>query len=492
MGEQTAMSKKSRPKQQQTKPAVVRHHDGFTSFTNGLGLGADNVLTTAQYLTTSNLTSDRTQLDSMYRESWIIGAAIDAIADDMVRSGISIESSNTTTEIAQMQRKMTSLGLWRAINTGLKWGRLYGGAAALIMIEGQDVSTPLDVNTIMEGQFKGLRVFDRWSLMPSMSFIHDGGNDGLPEYYTVTDSTMSLSADQRTFHHSRVIRFTGIDLPVWDAVNEQMWGASVIERLQDRLIAFDSATMGAANLVNRAYLRTVRIDKLRDILAAGGEAEANLIKMFLMVRTMQRNEGLTLLDKEDEFDTHTYQFSGLSDIILQFGQQISGAIETPLVRLFGQSPAGLSSTGESDMRNYYDGILAKQEARLGEGIGLLLQILHQSMFKKRAPDDFGFTFVPLWQLTQEQMAEIAERKSKVIIEAFNSGVIKKSTALKELKAISVNTGVFTNITDEDIKGADGEDPPLPPAMVTALAPTLAPTKDSALSRTMRKLFGKKA
>jgi hypothetical protein len=38
----------------------------------------------------------------------------------------------------------------------------------------------------------------------------------------------------------------------------------------------------------------------------------------------QTNEGITVLDAEDDFDTHQYSFSGLSDVLIQFAQQLVG------------------------------------------------------------------------------------------------------------------------------------------------------------------------
>jgi hypothetical protein len=48
------------------------------------------------------------------------------------------------------------------------------------------------------------------------------------------------------------------------------------------------------------------------------------------------------------------------------------------VRLLGQSPAGLNSTGESDWRNYYDGINARQNKDLGDGTTTIYKLTAQS------------------------------------------------------------------------------------------------------------------
>ncbi|MFX8496860.1 phage portal protein, partial [Acinetobacter baumannii] len=78
-----------------------------------------------------------------------------------------------------------------------------------------------------------------------------------------------------------------------------------------------------------------------------------LVEQINQIRLWQSNEGLTLMDAEDTYEAHQYSFAGLDNILMQFGQQIAGALGIPLVRLFGQSPAGFSATGESDLSNYY-------------------------------------------------------------------------------------------------------------------------------------------
>lgn len=454
-------AKQRRKAARDKSPVAATTRDGFANLTARMGMGAKNVLSDGMYIF-NLLTKNRIQLEAMYRGSWIVGNVVDCVAEDMTRAGVTIKGEDDPEKIQQMQASMTRLGIWGALLETIKWGRLYGGALAVIIIDGQDTSTPLDMKTIGKDQFRGLKVYDRWGLQPAVNdVIQEGMDAGLPAYYTVVSDPNSGKVTNQRIHHSRVIRQIGIQLPVWQAIVEQHWGESVIERLHDRLVSFDTATSGAANLINRAHLRTVGIEKLREILAAGGKAEENLLTMFHHMRMLQTNEGITLLDKEDQFQAHSYTFSGLSDMVLQFGQQISGASGIPLVRLFGQSPSGLNSTGESDLRMYYDNILAQQESRLREGVMRVLRVLHMSKFGQPAPENFDFDFVPLWQTSQKEKADIAKVVADTVKVAVDAGVIDTPTALKELKQSSEYTGVFSNITEQQITEAENEPPPAP-------------------------------
>lgn len=451
------MSKRRQPQQRPEQTVVTR--DGFANFNARMGMGAQNLLSEGTYIF-DLLTRNRVKLEAMYRGSWIVGAAVDSVAEDMTREGINIHGTTDPEHIQEMQSKLTRLGIWQAMLEAIKWGRLYGGALAVLIVDGQDMSTPLRIETIGQDQFRGLKVYDRWQLQVDLhDTIEDGVNAGLPSYYTLVSDVNTGKVSNTRIHHSRVIRFIGVQLPIMQAITEQMWGESIIERLYDRLISFDTATSGAANLIQKAHLRTVQIDKLREVLAAGGQAEENLLKMFHHMRMLQTNEGLTLLDKEDQFAAHSYTFSGLSDMILQFGQQIAGATGIPLVRLFGQSPAGLNSTGESDLRMYYDNISSQQESRMRDGVLKVLRVLHRSMFGADAPDAFDFDFVPLWQTSQKEKADIATQVTNLVTNAYEKGIIDQATALQELKQASEYTDVFTNITDEQIEEAKLAPPP---------------------------------
>ena len=442
--------------------AVVTH-DGFQNILAGLGLGQDAVLSAGRYAR-NDLTKDRVQLENMYRVSWMVRAIVDAVPEDMTREGITISSEDPPQRQEEIQAALSSMGLWDGLLDVLKYSRLYGGALAYLDLEGQDPCSPLRLDSIAPGQFKGLAVFDRWQLFPDMSqLVLSGPDRGMPMYYTLVADITTGRLTQLRMHYSRVLRFIGCQLPRWQAITENLWGATVLEPLLDRLIAFDQATTGAANLLRYAHLRTFLIDGAREIMGMGGKAEENLMKMLKHVARLQAGAGVTMLDGKDKMESHTYSFTGVADIILQFAQQVGGAEKIPLVRLFGQSPVGLNATGDSDWRNYYDGISARQEATLRRPVGKLLQVLYRSMYGAPPPASFDFDFASLWQMTNLEKAQVAASSVTTLSTAFGDGAIHQGIYLRELRQLSETTGLFTNVTKEDIAAADMANEPPPVA-----------------------------
>ncbi|GAC1495778.1 MAG: DUF1073 domain-containing protein [Bradyrhizobium sp.] len=452
---------------------AVRTTDSIQNAAARLGLGGDNMSSYSQYAV-STVSRNRQNLDNAYRGSWLVGAAVDSVADDMARAGIEINGLEPK-DVEDITAEWHDLALWQAIGNTVRWARLYGGCIAVMLIDGQDLSTPLRIETIRKGQFKGLLVLDRWMCWPSMEdLVTDFGPDmGLPRFYRINVTPgvgasafnygLNTGAPGNTgfsgvrIHYSRCIRFDGATLPFFTRQTENGWGQSVVERLYDRLLAYDSATQGAAQLVYRAHLRTLSVEGLREAIAYGGKAMDGLVAQVDLIRKFQSSEGLTLLDKSDEFATHAYTFAGLPELLNQFSLQLSGALAIPLVRLFGQSPSGFS-TGDTDLAHYQDRIAAEQETKLRRPIKLLVEVVHRSRLGRQIDPSWSFGFIPLKQMSSDEKATIAGKITVAVTAAESAGIISQKVAMQELKVSSHATGVFGNISDKDINSAEADAP----------------------------------
>lgn len=451
---------KSRRNQKVGVTQPVRTNDSFANFQARLGWGTDNQSSASQYTLTYQ-SRNRINLEAAYRGSWIVRAAVDAMPEDMTRCGIEMSGLDPE-DISLLERDMMRMAVWDALCDNGKWANLYGGSLAVMLIEGQDFETPLRVEAIGKDQFKGLLILDRWMVSPPVGeVVTDFGPDmGKPVFYNVIADYAAIP--KAKIHYSRVIRLDGMDLPFYQRVSENGWGLSVLEPMWDRLIAFDSASVGAGQLVYKAHLRTMSVEGFRDIVAAGGPALAGLKASMDFIRLAQTNEGLTVIDGKDKFETHQYSFAGLSDMLLQFAQQLCGALGMPFTRLFGQSPTGLGATGEGEMKQWEEKVKQQQERRLRNPLHRLLSVMSMSTLGAPLPDDFGFEFRSLQEMNELEKSDIAVKKVDAVTKAVDAGVQKASSAMKDLKASSQVTGLFSSITDEDINEAEEQEKNAPP------------------------------
>lgn len=449
--------KMPRPKSKTTKQFPGQHHyskanDGFVNLATRVGAQAPNLPSQSNYQF-DFLTRRFIELEAMYRGSWLVRKAVDSVAKDMVRAGVTFNSELTPDDTELFQQYLNERGIWDQLLTGLKWGRLYGGAIAVMVVDGQDLATPLRIDRIRQGQFRGLKIYIRWQLQPSLNdLVEDGPDAGLPKYYEVLSDASMGQEVMFSVHHSRVIRLIGPQLPWRQLQMEQFWGESIVEVFYDRLIGFDAVTNGMSNLVEKSYLRVINIDGMRDILAEGGTAEDALMRQWEYNNLLQSNAGVMMIDGADTFSTHNYAFGGLSDVILQYQQQLSGALGIPLVVLLGQSPAGMNATGESDIRFYYDNIRSSQESDLRYGLSKLFRLAYMSKFGYAPPPLFNFEFVPLWQTSQKEKVEMAHMAASTLHLMADIG-LPQNLILEEAKRLAPITDFFNSINEEDIENA---------------------------------------
>jgi uncharacterized protein len=474
---QRAVTEDRRARQEQARR---RTDDSFQNFALGLGIGTNNTSSANTY-GFNPITRIRTELEWMYRGAWLAGAAVDVIANDMTREGVEITGQLDPDEIEEIEEEAVTLRVWERINQTIKWSRLYGGCIWVLLLDGQDYSTPLRVDRVGPNQFKGLLVLDRWMAMPSLEdLVTEIGPDlGLPKFYTVDVSAPALRG--KKIHYSRCIRLIGDELPYWQAMGENLWGMSVLERPFPIVSQFDSATAGASQMVSKAYLRYFKVKNYRSILSTGGPAKKGLQEMVAAMRLFASNEGISLIDAEDDMVTaQASVFSGMSEILLHIAEQIAGAFGIPLVRLLGQSPGGLGSNGDGEIKTYKDGIRQKQQY-IRVGVTKIYRCLARSL-SIDVEKGYIVKFRALEQIDETTKSDIADKDTRSAVAVLETGKISDKTFLQEVARTSAMTGRWNSITKEVIDSSSDELPPDPSEM-EELPPPPAPEKKPAPGKT---------
>lgn len=430
--------------------------DSFQNLLNRTGAGSPSMMEATRYPIT-RLTKDYNLMNSMYRNSWIARRIVSLVPRDMLKNWIKWDSDITPEQIDQLQAAIRMTQLKKQLYRGLCFGRLYGGAGGVMLIEGQDdLSQPLDLDAIMPGDFKGLLVMDRWSgCTPNAVLIDDISSPeyGLPESY---EFTFNAPTETVNVHHSRIIRFNGLDLPVWETQAEQYWGSSIIENVYEEIRKRDNTSANIAGLIFLSNLRVFKIADFGELLAtAPRSVQSDFYNTIQAQNTMMNNFGVQVMGNEDEFQQFQLNnFNGLNDIYESFMLDVAGACEIPVTRLFGRSPAGFNS-GENDMRLYYEMIESCQEDQLRPALEKLMPVLAMSALGE-VPDDLDFVFNPIETPSDKDIGETVRWKTDSIYNAHDRGLLTDQLAMKELKQLSEGTGIFSNISPEDINKASNE------------------------------------
>ena len=474
---------------------VLSALDGYS---NALAfLGEDSPLISAGTFHRSGLTSQTELLTVTYRENWLAKRIIDMPCEDMTRAWYRLSTGLPEAELHRLKRLEAKHSVKQEIANAIRWARLYGGALALIVIRGEErrLDLPLDTDVLMPGCFQGLLVLDKaQGIEPSAELVRDLDDPdfGLPMFYTVTldteqgwenpaaadteqaerrgrfcSSAFGVTSRSRPLvppsdqmiaedgyptptrvriHQSRVLRFIGRELPRMETIAENYWGASELEHVWEELQKRSATSANIAQLIFQANITTLKMGNLGEHLAFGDENMRNTLMETLQNENRLRTSyGLQLMSSDDSLENHSYSFGGLSEIYEAFMMDMAGAAEIPATKLFGRSPQGMNSTGEADLRNYYDTIAQMQERHLRPALEKLLPVMAISCWGY-APEDMEIIFEPVMTTSPAERAELVQKMSSDVIEAFRAGLLDKQQALSELQARGERLGVYSKLT----------------------------------------------
>jgi phage-related protein (TIGR01555 family) len=438
------------------KARTIGTADAFSNPAARLGFGQNALLQATEYPLT-RLTQNYALMNSLYRGNWLVQNIIDIIPTDMVKKwfrlggGIAAQAADRFFAAARKAR------LRESILTGLKWGRLYGGAVGLILIEGQteDLSTPLELDAVMPDSFRGLYVLDRWNgVRPSPNVVTDIASPdfGLPEYYDISDP---IGAVICRAHCSRVVRFAGRQLPMTETVAESHWGASEIESVYAEIVKRDNVSENIASLVFKACIDVETVESLDQLFAIGGqEAQRQFWETMKAQSMLKSNFGTKVMQRGDTFDQKQYAFAGLGEVYQNIMMDVAGASHIPVTKLFGRSSDGMNATGEGDLTNYYDYVENQRESGLRPALERLAPVIAMSAWGE-SPDELEIEFEPLRTPTPAERADIAAKSADAIVKVFQASGMDQAAMMTELKALADATGLFGAIGGEAITAGKG-------------------------------------
>lgn len=370
--------------------------DGLMSLASRMGTDRDKAATT--FYAQPYLTDE--QIVAAYRGSWLPRKIVDIPALDSCRKWRDWQAKKPQIEAIEDEEKR--LNVKGKVLEASKKGRLFGGAAVYIGTDDEDGSQPLDVERIGKGGLKYLTVMTRRQLNAG-EIERDPSSEwyGRPKLYTLSGA----NGQEMVIHPSRLVIFNGAMAPDED-FNQALnlgWGESVLTSTLDAIKNADSTAANIASLIFEAKIDIIKVPQFSANI--GNQVyEDSVIRRYTLANTIKGINGTLILDKEEEYESKSAPLAGLTDILMAFMQIVSGAADIPVTRLLGQSPAGMNSTGTSDMKNYHDRIQSMQELELQPAMVRLDECLERSA-GVRDPD-VHYRWAPLEQMSEKERAEI--------------------------------------------------------------------------------------
>lgn len=458
---------------------VITIGDGLANALSGLNTERDK----AAHSYYAEPTVDPIELVNAYRGSWMARKIVDIPALDSCRNWRAWQASQDQIEAIEAEEKR--LNVRGKVLEARKKARLFGGAAVYADF-GDDASKPLDVSRVAKGGIRFLTVFTPRQLVPG-EIETDPMSEffGMPRDFTIAGG----ATGQATIHPSRLTTFYGNDLPDRDITSSAFgWGDSVLIAVMSAVKQAESASANINSLIYEANVDVVSIEGLAEILKLpGGEDKVrDLLKMNLDAKSNLR---ALVLDAKNTYQRKAVSFASLPDLMDRFDQHAAGAADIPMTRFMGMSPGGMNSTGESDLRNYYDRVSAGQTLEMGPAMMRLDEALIRSGTGARDPG-IHYDWNPLWQLSESDKATIFKTKADAArtiagtggaseplmpIEALSDALVNELIEDGSLAGLEGAMEEYGKLSEQDDEGEDEAAAIAPPA----LQPNPIETQDAA-------------
>ena len=401
----------------------LKNQDGWSNIITGLGTSKDkNVYSDLAWVPTQ-----RDMAEALFSGDEIGAKAAKIIPYDATREGLTwnMDSGNPHEDIVKfLESEFDRLNVWETFAWAWTLARVYGGSMVFLAVDdgSRKLDKPLKPEKIKK--INNLVVFDRWQLTTTTEeIVSDLSNPrfGEPEIYQYNSSTSpGIQGETIRIHHSRLIRFDGVRLPMRLYKRNNYWHDSIYSTLFQAIRNY-AVTHDAIAIILQEFNQPVfHIEGLSEAVAQ--DEDELVLKKLELVNLMRSAARAVVLDKEDLFTNVSTNVAGGKDLVDLTVQRLVAGIDVPHTRLLGNSPTGLGGTGMSELINYYDNVKAQQKLNLREPIQILSDLMFEQADAVPKPEDLAFTFNPLFQLDQEKELRTRQMQADIDETYINTGV----------------------------------------------------------------------
>lgn len=389
--------------------------DGYSNMLNKYGTAQDN---STAYQYNQEIISNDLELIRLYEGNGLFTKIIDRPSEEAVKHGFDINYGDES--IAEyVDDRMDALELEEKFSTAEKWARLYGGSIIVMLVDdGRGLEEPLDWNNVRS--IEELRVFERAIVQPDygsmyhfhfMDTLNSKKKFGEPEYYQVFSIYGYFCV-----HRSRCLIFRNGRLPeqTTNAIY-RYWGIPEYVKIKRALRECITSHEDGVKLLERSVQAIYKMKNLANMLST--EDGENKVLQRLQVIDMARGilNSIAIDTDGEDYDFKTLQMSGIKDVIDATCNMLSAVTDIPQTILFGRSPAGMNSTGESDFENYYNMVENIQKQNMKANARTVIDlILKQGALEGVIPEvpKYKMKFAALWSMSDTEKANVEQTKAQ--------------------------------------------------------------------------------
>ncbi|WP_163078309.1 anti-CBASS protein Acb1 family protein, partial [Acinetobacter baumannii] len=291
------------------KPDAIGDAGAYTNFVSNIGTERDK----ASHGSFVKKVIPDEQLEAVYQH-WLAKRIVNRPASDMLRAGWFFEGIQDN-DLLKLKEACKAFNLDGVLLSSLVLSRLYGVCYVLLgTVDGGNLDQPFDLNKLGIGRLEFFTVLKKKHIEADTSkYLSPKEAGGLlkqPEFYKLK---LDGKSTQR-IHHTRLYKFGHADV-----VNEEP--VSVLQEVYEDLLDHAAVKKATASLVHESKIDVIRTPNLVDKIK---EDMKSVAERFLSVGLLKGLNGMIVLDKDEEYDSKSYSFGGLPDLMREFSIQAAG------------------------------------------------------------------------------------------------------------------------------------------------------------------------
>ena len=418
--------------------AAFRGDGGYQNLMTKYGTSRDS---SEHYSYVSDADVTDMELAAFYEQNGLFARVIDAPAEEAVKHGFEMEDLEDDNIKGFIDECLDELDWEETAMQSLKWARLFGGAIAVLLInDGRSLDEPVNWDKIKS--LDDIRVFDRSVVTPDYASMYDydnmkgqdpfktrGSRLGYPEWFHVSSQNGIF-----TVHETRCLIFRNGVLPENTATTTyQFWGTPEYVRIHRAIRDVEVAHGMAPKMLDRSVQAIYKMQNLTQLLATEQGEDVVLKRLQIIDLAKGLMNSMVLDANGEDYDFKSFSYTGVSDVINTTCNYLSALTNIPQTVLFGRSPAGMNSTGASDMENYYNYVERIQKRMLRSNLRYLLSVLCQAgkhTGEIKSVPKIKVEFNSLWSMTETEKVALDLQKAQV-----ESARAQTATAYVQIQAL---------------------------------------------------------
>jgi hypothetical protein len=411
------MAKKQISKQSKALIQKRVNMDGWANVLTGLGVkGMDKRLS-------AEVNWERlpeVDADNLYAADEMAAKIVDALVDESLREGFELEGIDKE-QAKKLLMKASEMQILPKFAHAWKMARRYGGAGLIMLTdEMRNLQEPMRPNAFLRG-VNAVSMWELYAQHEDMDFNLLSPNYLTPRVYSYQPRVSGSTVEVLTkIHATRIIRFDGKTLPLRFMQQNNYWGDSVLNNLQNSIRNYQLSHDAASSTLQDFRIAVFKIKNLADQIAADND---DLIIKRMEIANLSRSVArAVVIDAEGEdFEYKIGSVAGVSELLGKVENRLVGGTNIPRTVLLGESPTGMGGTGRHEQDNWYDYIASQQETYLKPKLLQVFKMIAAEL--GIAAEGLDLTFKPLYQLDDMETATLRKTQAETDQIYIQNGVV---------------------------------------------------------------------